>query len=212
MPKILFDNTAFGFPIFNMNIPDQYRAHWFMKDVEERFLSGRMKFPSFVNIAICNDHGSSSRAEGYPYLASYMADNDLALGRIVEFLSHTPYWKNMAIFVTEDDMLTASPIPSMRSAAFFEVISPWAKKGYVSHRHTTILSMHRTLYQILGLAPLNMFDALASDLSDSFTRCARFPSLSEPERRSANFRSREGEGSERPGLWTGAAEALGPDG
>ena len=169
MPKVLFDNTAFDFPIFNTNIPDQYRAHWFIKDVEDRFLSRKMKFPSFINIAICNDHGSSRRAEkGYPYLASYMADNDLALGRIVEFLSHTPYWKNMAIFVTEDDA-GGEPdhVDAQRSVLL--VISPWAKKGYVSHRHTTILSMHRTLYEILGLSPLNMFDALASDLSDSFT-------------------------------------------
>jgi YVTN family beta-propeller protein len=168
MPKVLFDNTSFGFPIFNTNIPDQYRAHWFIKEVEQRFLSGRTKLPSFTNIAICNDHGSSRRAEGYPYLASYMADNDLALGRIVEFLSHTPYWKNMAIFVTEDDAGgEPDSVDAQRSVLL--LISPWAKKGYVSHRHTTILSMHRTLYQILGLPPLNMFDALASDLSDSFT-------------------------------------------
>ncbi len=169
MPKVLFDNTCFGFPIFNTNIPDQYRAHWFMKDVDERFTSGKMKFPSFVNIAICNDHGASRRADkGYPYLASYMADNDLALGRIVEYLSHTPYWKNMAIFVTEDDA-GGEPdhVDAQRSVLL--VISPWAKKGYVSHRHSTILSMHRTMYQILGLPPLNMFDALANDLSDCFT-------------------------------------------
>lgn len=169
MPKVLFDNTSFDFPIYNTNIPDQYRAHWFMKDVEQRFLSGKHKFPSFINIAICNDHGAAPRPEkGYPYLASYMADNDLALGRIVEFLSHTPYWKNMAIFVTQDDS-GGEPdhVDAQRSVML--IISPWAKKGYVSHRHTTILSMHRTLYQILGLPPLNMFDALASDFSDAFT-------------------------------------------
>lgn len=169
MPKVLFDNTSFDFPIFNTNIPDQYRAHWFMKDVEERFLSGKAKFPSFINIAICNDHGAARRPDkGYPYLASYMADNDLALGRIVEFLSHTPYWKNMAIFVTEDDA-GGEPdhVDAQRSVLL--LISPWAKRGYVSHRHTTVLSMHRTLYQLLGLPPLNMFDALASDFADAFT-------------------------------------------
>lgn len=80
MPKVLYDNTDFGFPIFNMNIPDQYRAHWFMQDVEKRFLKGKEKFPSFMNIAICNDHGADPKPEkGYPYLASWMADNDLAL-------------------------------------------------------------------------------------------------------------------------------------
>lgn len=169
MPKILFDNTDFGFPIFNMNIPDQYRAHWFMRDVEQRFLRGGKKFPSFINIAICNDHGADPKPDrGYPYLASWMADNDLALGRIVEFLSHTPYWKNMAIFVTQDDA-GGEPdhVDAQRSVLL--VISPWARRGYVSHRHTTILSMHRTLYEIFGLPPLNMFDALANDFSDCFT-------------------------------------------
>ncbi len=169
MPKVLYDNTCREFPIFNMNIPDQYRAHWFMKDVEQRFLNGKEPFPSFVNIAICNDHGAGVRPEkGYPYLASYMADNDLALGRIVEFLSHTPWWKHMAIFVTQDDS-GGEPdhVDAQRSVLL--VISPWAKRGYVSHRHTTIVSMHRTLYQIFGLPPLNMFDALANDFADCFT-------------------------------------------
>jgi hypothetical protein len=191
MPKVLFDNTCFEFPIFNTKIPDQYRAHWFMKDVEKRFLRGGSRFPSFVNIAICNDHGASRKPDkGYPYLASFMADNDLALGRIVEFLTHTPYWKNMAIFVTEDDA-GGEPdhVDAQRSVLL--VISPWAKKRYVSHRHTTILSMHRTLYEILGLPPLNMFDALANDFSDCFTtqpdfrpyNCVRVdPRIFDPEK------------------------------
>lgn len=169
MPKVLYDNTAFGFPIFNMNIPDQYRAYWFMQDVEKRFLRPGKPLPSFLNIALCNDHGTAPNPKkGYPYLASWMADDDLALGRIVEFLSHTPYWKNMAIFVTEDDA-GGEPdhVDAQRSVLL--VISPWARRGYVSHRHTTILSMHRTLYEILGLPSLNMFDALANDLSDCFT-------------------------------------------
>jgi YVTN family beta-propeller protein len=174
MPKVLYDNTCFEFPIFNLNIPDQYRAFWFMKDVEERFMHGRRRFPSFVNIAICCDHGTSPKPDkGYPYLASWMADNDLALGRIVEFLSHTRYWKNMAIFVTEDDA-GGEPdhVDAQRSVLL--LISPWACHGYVSHRHTTIVSMHRTLYEILGLPPLNLFDALANDFSDCFTTTPDF--------------------------------------
>lgn len=169
MSKVVYDNTAWNFPVFNMNIPDQYRAHWFMSDVEKRFLRGRKKLPQFVNITLCNDHGAKPRPEkGYPYVASWMADNDLALGRIVEFLSRTPYWKNMVIFVTEDDS-GGEPdhVDAQRSVLL--VISPWVKRGYVSHRHTTILSMHRTLYQIFGMQPLNMFDALANDFSDCFT-------------------------------------------
>jgi hypothetical protein len=174
MPKILYDNTDFGFPIFNMNIPDQYRAHWLMQDIEKRYLHGGMKFPSFINITLCNDHGTGPQPEhGYPYVASWMADNDLALGRVVEFLSHTPYWKHMAIFVTEDDA-GGEPDHIDKQRSVMLIISPWAKRGYVSHRHTTILSMHRTLYEIFGLPSLNMFDALANDFSDSFTTTPDF--------------------------------------
>lgn len=169
MSKVLFDNTCREYPIFNMNIPDQYRADWFMRDFNRQFGAGKAEMLPFTNIAICNDHGSQPRPnKGYPYLASWMADNDLALGRIVEFLSHTRYWRNMAIFVTEDDA-GGEPdhVDAQRSVLL--VISPWAKRGNVSHRHTTIVSVHRTLYEILGLPPLNMWDALANDFADCFT-------------------------------------------
>ncbi len=169
MQKIVYDNTCREFPIFNMNIPDQYRAYWFEQDFTKLFLDQAKPAPSFINIAICNDHGTGPKPDrGYPYEASWMADNDLALGRIVEFLSHTPYWKNMAIFVTQDDS-GGEPdhVDAQRSVLL--VISPWVKKHNVSHRHTTIVSMHRTLYEIFGLPPLNMFDGLANDFSDCFT-------------------------------------------
>ena len=195
MSKVLYDNTCREFPIFNMSIPDQYRAAWFAQDFTKLFLKDApqnagikndsnkktlknktdiKEMPRFVNIAICNDHGTDvNAAKGYPYAASWMADNDLALGRIVDFLSHTPYWKNMAIFVTQDDA-GGEPdhIDAQRSVLL--CISPWARHGYASHRHTTIVSMHRTLYEILGLAPLNMFDALANDFSDCFTNTPDF--------------------------------------
>jgi YVTN family beta-propeller protein len=174
MSKVLFDNTCREFPIFNMHIPDQYRAHWFEQDFSRLFLRGNREMPAFVNIAICNDHGNTPQpARGYPYVASWMADNDLALGRIVEFLSHTPYWRQMAIFVTEDDA-GGEPdhVDAQRSVLL--VISPWARRCYVSHRQTTIVSMHRTLYEILGLPPLNLFDALANDFSDCFTTTPDF--------------------------------------
>jgi YVTN family beta-propeller protein len=174
MSKVLYDNTCFDFPIFNMNIPDQYRAYWFQKDFTRLSQEGKGAVPRFINIAICNDHGTGPNpAKGYPYVASWMADNDLALGRIVEFLSHTPYWKQMAIFVTQDDS-GGEPdhVDAQRSVLL--VISPWVKRGYVSHRHTTIVSMHRTLYEILGLPPLNLHDALANDFSDCFTATPDF--------------------------------------
>ena len=174
MSKVVYDNTCRDFPIFNMSIPDQYRAYWFEKDLTKLYLNKNKPAPSFINIAICNDHGTDPQPKrGYPYKASWMADNDLALGRIVEFLSHTPYWKNMAIFVTQDDS-GGEPdhVDAQRSVLL--VISPWAKHQNVSHRHTTIVSMHRTLYEIFGLPPLNMFDGLANDFSDCFTTTPDF--------------------------------------
>ncbi len=169
MSKVLYDNTCRDFPIFNMAIPDFMRAKWFKEDFTKLFIDGGKEMPKFINIAICNDHGTGPKPDkGYPYRASWMADNDLALGQIVDFLSHTKYWKNMAIFVTQDDS-GGEPDHVNAQRSVLLVISPWAKRKNVSHRHTTILSMHRTLYQIMGLPALNQFDALANDFSDCFT-------------------------------------------
>ena len=176
MSKVLFDNTCRDFPIFNMNIPDVFRAKWFEEDFSKLYLNKAKPktMPHFINICICNDHGSGTKPDkGYPYLASWMADNDLALGRIVDFLSHTKYWKNMAIFVTQDDS-GGEPDHVDAQRSVLMVISPYAKRAAVSHRHTTIVSMHRTLYQILGMPPLNMFDALANDFADCFTTTPDF--------------------------------------
>ena len=169
MEKTLFDNTCREFAVFNTNIPDQYRAYWFEQDFAKRFINGPASMPGFINIALCNDHGDDPNPKyGYPYRESFMADNDLALGRIVEFLSHTRYWKNMAIFVTQDDSGGENDhVDAQRSVLL--AISPWIKHAYVSHRHTTITSIHRTIYELLGLPPLSMVDALANDFSDCFT-------------------------------------------
>lgn len=169
MPSVIYENTSRDFPLFNMNIPDMYRTEWFSKEVKERYLSGKFPFPSFMNVCLCNDHGTDPNPKkGYPYRASWMADNDLATGKMVEFLSHTPQWKNMLILITEDDA-GGEPdhIDAQRSVLM--AISPYVKHGYVSHRHTTITSMHRTLYEIFGLRPLNMFDALSNNFADFFT-------------------------------------------
>ncbi|MHB8635638.1 MAG: bifunctional YncE family protein/alkaline phosphatase family protein [Fimbriimonadaceae bacterium] len=169
MPKVLFDNTCWEFPIFNTNIPDIARADWFFEDVKAKFRDKGKPLPQFLNIAICNDHGTAPRPkEGYPYVSSYMADNDLALGRIVEYLSHTPEWKSMAIFVTQDDPGGDNDHVD-RCRSYVMAISPYAKHGYVSHDHTSIMSILRSIYAIYGLGPSNMFDALATPLDDMFT-------------------------------------------
>ena len=153
MPAAIWENTSRDYPIFNMNIPDNYRTEWFEREIRERYLSGKHSFPSFVNVTLCNDHGTAPNPKrGYPYRASWMADNDLALGRMVEFLSHTPQWRHMLILVTEDDAGgELDHVDAQRGVLL--AIGPYVRRGYVSHRHTTITSMHRTLYEIFGLPP-----------------------------------------------------------
>lgn len=169
MPKVLYDHTCFEFPAYNNNIPDIARHKWFEEDLQKTYFSKGKGLPKFLNIAICNDHGARPNAKrGFPYVASYMADNDLALGRIVEFLSHRPEWKKMVIFVTQDDPGGDNDHVD-RHRSFVLAIGPWVKRAYVSHRHTSIMSIIRSIYQVFGLGPNNMFDALSADLSDMLT-------------------------------------------
>jgi YVTN family beta-propeller protein len=167
MPMALYQNTCRDYPEFNMNIPDQYRVDQFLKEFHEKFLSGKEPLPRFLYIYLPNDHGSRVRP-GYPYLESYMADNDLALGRFIEALSHSPWWNQMAIFITEDDAQSGiDHVDAHRSILL--VVSPWVKRGYVSHRQSSIASIMKTMYLILGIPYLNLYDAAANDLADLFT-------------------------------------------
>ncbi len=169
MPEPLYRNTSRQYPQYNMNIPDQYRADRFISEVRELFLSGERPFPRFLYIHLPNDHLARPRPQdGYPYEASYMADNDYALGRIVEFLSRTPYWREMAIFVTEDDAQGGvDHIDSHRTILL--VVSPYARRNYVSHVNSSFPGLLKTIFRLLGLPPLNLFDATAADLADCFT-------------------------------------------
>ncbi|MCS6830303.1 MAG: hypothetical protein NZ749_06625 [bacterium] len=169
MPQVLYENTCREYPEYNTNIPDQYRADQFLKELREKYLSGREPLPRFLYIFLPNDHGARPRPEkGYPYLESYMADNDLALGRVIEALSHSPWWREMAIFITEDDAQSGiDHVDAHRSLLL--VVSPWAKRGYVSHRQSSIASIMKTMYLILGVPYLNLYDAAANDLADMFT-------------------------------------------
>ncbi len=169
LPKALYDNTSREFPTFNMNIPDKYRADRFINEFNARYVNGNEPLPSFLNIYLPNDHTSGEKPEaGYPSRASFVADNDLALGRIIDVLSHTKYWKNMVVFVTEDDAQGGvDHVDAHRSILM--VIGPYAKRGYVSHRHTSIVSIIKTINLILGAPPLNQYDAASADLTDFFT-------------------------------------------
>jgi YVTN family beta-propeller protein len=173
-PVPLFGKTSKEYPTFNMAIPDQYRITRFINEFNERWMGQGKTMPQVITIIIPNDHGADERPEaGYPYRESYMVDNDLAVGRIVEFLSHTPYWKEMAIFITEDDAQNGvDHVDAHRSALM--VISPFAKKDYVSKVHYSFGSIFKTFWNILGLPYLNQYDAGATDLSDMFNAVPDF--------------------------------------
>jgi len=169
MPTPLQERTSYDYPTYNMAIPDQFRITVFEKEFNEKWGPGKDSLPAMLTVIVPNDHGSGERPEaGYPFKESYMADNDLAIGRIVEFLSHTPYWKNMLIVITEDDAQGGTDhIDAHRSVLM--AISPYARKGHVSHTHTSFGSIFKTFWQILGIPYLNQYDAAASDLGDMLT-------------------------------------------
>ena len=169
MPQPLFERTSKMYPTYNMAIPDQFRIDQFIKEFDTKWMQDDDIMPEFITVIIPNDHGAGDRPEaGYPFRESYMADNDLAVGRIVEYLSHTPYWKNMLIVITEDDAQNGvDHIDAHRSVLM--IISPWVKRDYVSHVHYSFGSLFKSFWNILGLPYLNQYDAGANDLSDFFT-------------------------------------------
>jgi len=169
VPLPMFSRTSKMYPTYNTAIPDQFRIHQFISEFDEKWIKPGTEMPSIITVIIPNDHGASERPEaGYPFRESYMADNDLAVGRIVEYLSHTPFWKNMAIVITEDDAQNGiDHVDAHRSVLM--VISPYAKRDYVSSVHYSFGSIFKTFWNVLGLPYLNQYDAAANDFADMFT-------------------------------------------
>jgi YVTN family beta-propeller protein len=169
MPDPLYRNTSREYAQYNMNIPDQYRATQFIGEVERRYVQGGEAFPRLIFIHLPNDHMAKPRPQdGYPFEASFVADNDYALGRMVEYLSRSRWWNQMAVFVTEDDAQGGvDHIDSHRTVLL--VAGPYAKKNYVSRVNSSFPGLLKTVFRLLGIPPLNLFDAAAADLSDCFT-------------------------------------------
>jgi len=174
MPQPLYERTSRKFPTYNMAIPDQFRVDQFEKEFDEKWIKGNEVMPQLITVILPNDHGAGERPEaGYPFRESYMADNDLAVGRIVEYLSHTPQWKNMLIVITEDDAQNGvDHVDAHRSILM--LISPWVKRDYVSSVHYSFGSLFKSFWNIMGLPYLNQYDAGASDLNDFFTSAPDF--------------------------------------
>lgn len=163
------------YPDFNTDYPDQLRADEFLNEFEE-FVRARKagqgtELPQFVLLYLPDDHTSGTRA-GRPTPSASVADNDLALGRVVDAVSHSPYWNDTAIFVIEDDAQDgADHVDAHRSIALaISKYSPGsAVKPYVDSRFYTTVNMMHTMEMLLGLPPMNQNDAYAPVMAPLFS-------------------------------------------
>ncbi len=149
------------------NVPDVLRAASFIKELKAFEKMKGDALPELIVMALPNDHTSGTSPQ-HPTPRAMVADNDLALGRIVEAVSKSRFWKNTVIFVTEDDSQNGwDHVSAYRTVAM--VISPYSKTGKVVSTNYNQTSMIRTIEQILGLPPMNIMDASAKPMFDVFT-------------------------------------------
>jgi len=164
---------------------DQSRAERFIAEIDQRYRKDGEPFPQFLGIHLPNDRtGEPAAQSGYPYEASFVADNDLAAGRIVEYLSHSPWWRDMAVFVTESDTQgSLDHVDSHRTLLL--AAGPYVKRNYVSHTNSSFPGLLRTIFELLGLPPATLMDATAASLRDMLTAepdLAAFDAI-EPDKR-----------------------------
>lgn len=162
------------FPDFNVDYPDQLRADEFLNEfgsfVRARQEHKGTELPNFVLLYLPDDHTGGTRPGG-PKPAASVADNDLALGRVVEAVSHSAYWDDTAIFVLEDDAQDgADHVDAHRSIAF--VISKYSpgslQRPFVAHQFYTTVNMVHTMEALLRLPPMNQNDAYAPLMAPLF--------------------------------------------
>jgi DNA-binding beta-propeller fold protein YncE len=162
-------------PDFELFVPDQVRVEIFLRHLNGWIADkqqGRDTMPNFVLMRLGNDHTAGTRP-GSPTPKASVADNDLAVGRAVEAISHSPFWDDTAFFVLEDDAQNgADHVDAHRSIGL--VISKYAPHGpegapFVDGRFYSTVSVIRTMETLLGLPPMNNNDALSSMISSLFT-------------------------------------------
>ena len=149
-----------------LDVPDQYRADVILRELGEFEQDG--EFPVPGDRSACPTITPAGRRPGAPRPPRMVADNDLAMGRLVEGLSHSRFWKEMAIFAIEDDPQDGwDHVSGYRTTAY--VASPYARRGAVVSTQYNTVCVLRTIEQILGLEPMNQFDAAAPPMRDCFT-------------------------------------------
>jgi YVTN family beta-propeller protein len=158
------------FPPFNLDIPDQYRVDYWIKELQR--MDAANQVPNLTILWLPDDH-TAGASKGHPYPINYQADNDLALGRMVEAISHSKVWGSSAIFVEEDDSQAGTDhVDGHRQPIY--IISPYTAarqapgQGKAIHTTYTAENINRTIENILGTEPLTQFDLVASPMFDAF--------------------------------------------
>ena len=152
------------FPGWNLTITDQVRADWFIKALQEYEAKGNL--PEFIILYLPNDH-TNGYGEGNPTPRAYVADNDLATGRVIEALTKSPFWKDMAVFVNEDDPQSGTDhVDAHRSVCY--IASPYAKRSTLLSKFYNQSSVLHTICQIFGVQPMNQLVAMAPLMTDCF--------------------------------------------
>jgi YVTN family beta-propeller protein len=155
---------------WDLEVPDVFRSAQFIRELKEFEAKG--SFPNLAIICLPNDH-TSGTDPGRPTPGAAVADNDLALGQIVDAVSHSSFWKETCILAIEDDPQAGwDHVSGYRTTAY--VVSPYTKRRSVvstQYNHTSLL---RTIELILGLPPMNQMDATATPMFDCFTEAANF--------------------------------------
>ena len=171
---------------YDLTYPDVKRADRFLEELAGFEKSGEL--PNLTILRLPNDHTAGTRP-GVPTVTAMVADNDLALGKLVEGLSKSRFWPSLAIFVVEDDAQNGSDhIDAHRTVAL--AISPYIKKHTVDSTMYSTTSMIRTMGLILGLDPLSQFDAAARPMAASFATTADLaPYVVRPARVDLNARN-----------------------
>ena len=157
------DHMVKNFPYFDLGIPDQFRVDLWVQDFNNDVKNGTV--PAMEQLWIMCDHTT-----GPPTSQAEQADNDLAVGRIIDYISHSPVWSTSAIFIEEDDAQNGvDHVDGHRSPGY--IISPYAvQNGPTDHTYYSQVNMTRTIEQILGLPPMNQFDLVASPMRTDFVK------------------------------------------
>lgn len=157
-----------SYPAFDSHrIPDVYRARTFINELHKYESEPGDTFPNLIIMALPDDHTAGMRP-GFPTPRAMVADNDLALGRIIQAVTHSRFWPTTAIFITEDDSQDGwDHVSAYRTVGF--VVSPYSHLKRTIHTDYNQTSMVRTIEQILGIPPMNMMDASALPMFDCFS-------------------------------------------